>query len=88
MTTEFRIDKPGTYQDRNGFPVHLWPLLNEHGQQWVEIASLNAGVAFFSNGCYQHNRNKHEFDIVAYLSPLPEDILQGMRNAMKQAEEA
>ena len=87
MTSEFRIDKPGVYRDRSGRHVNLWPTLSDGHKQWMEIGSFNAGTAYFSNGQFWGTPGHvAAWDIVAYVSPLPAEILQRMAEALAAAE--
>jgi hypothetical protein len=87
MTSEFRIDKPGVYRDRSGRHVNLWPTLSDGHKQWMEIGSFNAGTAYFSNGQFWGTPGHvAAWDIVAYVSPLPAEILQRMAEALWAAE--
>jgi hypothetical protein len=87
MTSEFRIDKPGVYRRRDGSEVCLWPIFSTRNAmlQWVEIQS-DLPDLHGSNGRYSW---EHEWpkDIVAYVGPLPADILQRMREALAMAEQ-
>ena len=87
MTTEFRIDRPGVYRDRSGERVYLWSTLSDGHKQWMEIGTFNAGTAYFTNGQFWSTQGHFAaWDIVAYVSPLPADILQRMREALALAE--
>jgi hypothetical protein len=87
MTTEFRIDRPGVYCDRSGKHVNLWPTLSDGHKQWMEIGTFNAGTAYFTNGQFWSTQGHFAaWDIVAYVSPLPADILQRMAEALWAAE--
>ena len=86
--TEFRIDRPGVYRNRSGKNVFLWPTLSHGHKDWMEIATLDAGTAYFSNGQFWSTHGHFaEWDIVAYVGPLPAEILQRMREALVLAEE-
>jgi hypothetical protein len=87
MTTEFKIDKPGVYCDRSGRHVNLWPTLSDGHKQWMEIGTFNAGTAYFINGQFWSTQGHFAaWDIVAYVSPLPAEILQRMVEALESAE--
>ena len=88
MTTEFRIDKPGVYRMRNDRRIYVWPLMisrkfwigeEDHG---CEISSSDV---YFTSGRLLEDRQS-QYDIVAYVSPLPADILQRMAEALDAAE--
>jgi hypothetical protein len=88
MTTEFRIDKPGVYKTRNGRRVYVWPLM--FSREWWNGEDGNSGAAAASELYRTDGRllETHEtaFDIVAYVSPLPADVLQRMAEALDAAE--
>jgi hypothetical protein len=88
MTTEFRIDKPGVYKMRNGRRVYVWPLLLT--RDWWSGEDGNSGAAaaselYRANGRLLPKRDS-EYDIVAYVSPLPAEILQCMADALDATE--
>jgi hypothetical protein len=88
MTTEFKIDKPGVYKTRNGRRVYVWPLM--FSRDWWSGEDGNSGAAASSELYRTDGRllETHEtaFDIVAYVSPLPAEILQRMAEALDAAE--
>ena len=88
MKTEFRIDKPGVYKTRNGRRVYVWPLL--FSREWWNGEDGNSGAAAACELYRTDGRllQSHEtaFDLVAYISPLPADILQRMAEALEAAE--
>ena len=86
MTTEFRIDKPGVYRRRDGTEVCLWPIFSTGNAmlQWAEIQS-DLPDLHGSNGRCSWERLWPK-DIVAYVSPLPTEILARMREALALAE--
>jgi hypothetical protein len=88
MTTEFRIDKPGVYKTRNGRRVYVWPLM--FSRDWWNGEDGNSGAAASSELYRTDGRwlETHEtaFDLVAYVGPLPADILQRMAEALEAAE--
>ena len=89
MTTEFRIDRPGVYEMRNGRRIYVWPLLLS--RDWWSCEDGNGSASaprelYRSNGRLLISRES-EYDIVAYVSPLPAEILQRMREALALAEE-
>jgi hypothetical protein len=87
MTTEFKIDRPGVYRDRSGKHVNLWPTFSDGHKQWMEIGTFNAGTAYFTNGQFWSTQGHFAaWDIVAYVSPLPVDILQRMAEALEAVE--
>ena len=87
MTGEFKIDKPGVYCDRSGRHVNLWPTFSDGHKQWMEIGTFNAGTAYFTNGQFWSTQGHFAaWDIVAYVSPLPAEILQRMAEALAAAE--
>lgn len=86
MTTEFRIDRPGVYRRRDGTEVCLWPIFSTGNAmlQWAEIQS-DLPDLHGSNGRCSWERLWPK-DIVAYVSPLPTEILARMREALALAE--
>jgi hypothetical protein len=86
MTTEFRIDRPGVYLRRDGSEVCLWPAFSQSPLQWFAI-SHKLPVSYKDNGDFWVGGKESEFDIVAYIGPLPADIIQRMREALAMAEE-
>jgi hypothetical protein len=85
MTTEFRIDKPGVYRRRDGSEVCLWPAFSESPLQWFTVGH-KLPVSYKDNGDFWVGGEESEFDIVAYVGPLPADILQRMAEALDAAE--
>lgn len=89
MTSDFQIDKPGVYQMRNGRRVYVWPLMISRkfwiGEEDHGCETSSSGV-YFTSGRLLEDRQT-PYDIVAYVSPLPADILQRMREALALAEE-
>ena len=85
MTSEFRIDRPGVYRQRDGEDVCLWPALSTGPMRWVTI-----GADYISSigddGRYWALGTESPHDIVAYVGPLPVEILQRMREALALAE--
>lgn len=84
MTTEFRIDRPGVYVNRcgehkniipTGFP-DKWCVTAIHGMPKFVHGNGRVSIAWRS-----------EYDVVAYVGPLPADVLQRMREALALAEE-
>jgi hypothetical protein len=86
MTTEFRIDRPGVYRRRDGERVCLWPTFSTGVMQWVAVSTGNP-LTYRDDGCYWASCRISEYDIVAYVSPLPTEILARMREALALAEE-
>jgi hypothetical protein len=87
MTSEFKIDRPGVYRDRSGRHVNLWPTFSDGHKQWMEIGTFNAGTAYFTNGQFWSTQGHFAaWDIVAYVSPLPAEILHRMAEALEAAE--
>ena len=86
MTTEFRIDKPGVYRRRDGTEVCLWPTFADSPLQWFSVGH-KLPVSYKDNGDFWVGGEESEFDVVAYVSPLPADILQRMLEALAMAEE-
>jgi hypothetical protein len=87
MTTEFRIDRPGVYRRRNGKEALVWPRLCT--SEWWNGEDANepaAGDTYRTDGRLIHSHKTH-LDIVAYIGPLPADIIQRMREALALAEE-
>jgi hypothetical protein len=83
MTTEFRIDRPGVYVNRcgehkniipTGFP-DKWCVTAIHGMPKFVHGNGRVSIAWRS-----------EYDLVAYVGPLPADILQRMAEALEAAE--
>ncbi len=85
MTTEFRIDRPGVYRRRDGSEVCLWPAFSESPLQWFAIGH-KLPMSYKDNGDFWVGGEESEFDIVAYVSPLPAEILQRMVEALAAAE--
>jgi hypothetical protein len=87
MSSEFRIDRPGVYRDRYGRQVWLWcnPGRANLPGNWISIGP-RCGVTYQSSGRI-HDGMQTSGDIVAYVSPLPADILQRMAEALAEAEE-
>ncbi len=85
MTTEFKIDRPGVYRRRDGSEVCLWPTFSDSPLQWFTV-SHKLPMSYKDNGDFWVGGEESEFDIVAYVSPLPADILQRMREALALAE--
>jgi hypothetical protein len=86
MTTESKIDRPGVYRDRYGRHVLLWcnPGRANLLGNWISIGP-RCGVTYQSSGRI-HDGMQTSGDIVAYVSPLPAEILQRMAEALAQAE--
>jgi hypothetical protein len=85
MTTEFRIDRPGVYRRRDGTEVCLWPALSTGVMRWVKVAGTYIS-SYGDDGHYWILRQESPYDIVAYVSPLPTEILARMREALALAE--
>ena len=94
MTTEFRIDRPGVYRRRDGENICVWPAFSK---KWVRVAAVSTGknadgwswypMAYEDDGCYLGSGSISEYDIVAYVGPLPADILQRIEEALALAEQ-
>lgn len=88
MTSEFQIDRPGTYRRGDGKDVYLWPSLTLSELRWVQLCS-DWPMAYLDDGRYLRlGHDEPALMIVAYVGPLPAEILQRMQDALKQAEEA
>ena len=89
MTTKFKIDRPGVYKTRNDRRVYVWPLM--FSREWWSGEDGNSGAAAACDLYRADGRllETHEtaFDLVAYVGPLPAEILQRMREALAMAEE-
>ena len=88
MTTEFRIDRPGVYRMRNGKTIYVWPLMVSRDWCIAEedhTHSVSSAELYFTNGRLLQS-HETAYDIIAYVSPLPTDILQRMREALALAE--
>ena len=85
MTTEFRIDRPGVYRRRDGVEVCLWSSGSNAPWLWVQIAGSESAGAYQVNGRFWWE-GESSVDIVAYVGPLPADILQRMADALDAAE--
>jgi hypothetical protein len=88
MTSEFKIDRPGVYEMRNGRRVYAWPLLTTRDWWNAEDGNSSACAAselYRANGRLLPNRES-QYDIVEYIGPLPADILQRMADALNAAE--
>jgi hypothetical protein len=96
MTTEFRIDRLGVYRRRDGEHVCLWPTFSTGVMQWVAVSTgnrpkparplLRHPLTYRDDGCYWASCRISEYDIVAYVGPLPTEILARMREALALAE--
>jgi hypothetical protein len=86
MTAEFKIDRPGVYRRRDGSEVCLWPAFSESPLQWFAVGH-KLPMSYKDNGDFWVGGEESEFDVVAYVSPLPAEILQRMREALALAEE-
>jgi hypothetical protein len=86
MTTEFRIDRPGVYRTRNGEHVCLWPTFSTGVWRWMRVAGSHIS-SYRNDGHYWFADKTSPYDIVAYIGPLPADILQRMRQMLALAEE-
>jgi hypothetical protein len=86
MTTEFQIDKPGVYRMRNGNRVPVWcnAGCENMDAKWVSLGH-QIGMAWNDKG-RRYYTCKSENDIIAYVSPLPAEILQQMVDALAAAE--
>jgi hypothetical protein len=85
MTTEFKIDRPGVYRRRDGKLAYLWPTFSLSQLRWFALfAELPA--SYKSNGAFWISGEEASFDIVAYVGPLPVDVLQRVREALALAE--
>jgi hypothetical protein len=86
MTDEFKIDRPGVYRMRNGNRVPVWcnAACENMGAKWVSLGH-QVGMAWNNSG-RRYYTCESENDIVAYVSPLPADILQRMAEALEAAE--
>jgi len=87
MAAGFKIDKPGVYRLRNGKRVYVWPLLISRRLWSSEEDDAETSELQLTNGRVIEGRET-QYDIVEYIGRLPEEILQRMRDALKQAEEA
>jgi hypothetical protein len=87
MSSEFRIDRPGVYRRRNGEEVCLWPTLADLVSylKWIEIGVYIPHLHASSGR--QSWKEELPLDIVAYVGPLPAEILQRMREQLALAEE-
>jgi hypothetical protein len=86
MSNEFKIDRPGVYRRRNGEHVWLWPTFSAGVRQWVVI-NTDFPVLCRNDGCYFFKGLASPRDVVAYVGPLPSEILRQMREALALAEE-
>ena len=85
MSNEFRIDKPGVYRQRDGKEVCLWPTLSTGVMRWLSVAGTYIS-SYGDDGRFFLNGETSSHDIVAYVSPLPAEILQRMADALAAAE--
>jgi hypothetical protein len=83
----FKIDKPGVYRLRNGKRVYVWPLLISRQFWSSEEDDSQTSELHRTDGRVVENRET-SYDIVEYIGRLPENLLQRMRDALAQAEEA
>ena len=88
MTTEFRIDKPGVYRRRNGEEVCLWPTFADPMAylKWIEIGAGVYIPHLHASSGRQSWKEELPLDIVAYVGPLPTEILARVREALSLAE--
>ncbi len=82
MTTEFKIDKPGVYVNRCGelrmvIPIGL-------PDKWC-VTLLGSPLYVRSDGRVSFG-HRDDDDILAYVRPLPADVLQRMAEALAAAE--
>ena len=88
MISEFRIDRPGVYKRRDGQDVCLWPTLCSTHWTWMQVGH-EYPMAYLNSGNYlTFMRGDCGVDIVAYVGPLPAEILQRMAEALALAGEA
>jgi hypothetical protein len=90
MAAGFKIDKPGVYRMRNGKTIYVWPLMVS--RDWCIAEEdhthlVSSAELYFTNGRLLQS-HETAFDIVEYIGRLPENLLQRMRDALAQAEEA
>jgi len=89
MTTEFRIDRPGVYRRRDGKLAYLWPTFADPMAylKWIEIGAGVYIPHLHASSGRQSWKEELPLDIVAYVGPLPTEILARMREALALAEE-
>ena len=89
MTTEFKIDRPGVYRRRDGDEVCLWPTFADPMSylKWIEIGVGVYIPHLHASSGRQSWKEELPLDIVAYVGPLPAEILQRMREQLALAEE-
>ena len=85
MTSEFRIDRPGVYRRRDGKEVYLWPTFSRLPLKWFALFA-ESPMSYKDNGGFWIDGEESSFDVIAYVSPLPVEILQRMREALALAE--
>jgi hypothetical protein len=90
MSSEFRIDRPGTYRRRDGSEVCLWPTFADPISylKWIEIGVGVYVPYLHASSGRQSWKEELPLDIVAYVGPLPAEILHRMAEAVAQAGEA
>jgi len=86
MTSEFKIDRPGVYKMRNGNRVPVWcnAVCENMGAKWMSLGH-QIGMAWNDKG-RRYYICESDNDIVAYVGPLPTEILARMREALALAE--
>ena len=82
MTTEFKIDKPGVYVNRCG--EHRIVMPTGFPDKWC--VTLPGGPKYVQSDGRVSYAYRNEYDIIAYASPLPADVLQRMVDALAAAE--
>lgn len=85
MTTEFKIDRPGVYRRRDGSEVCLWPTFSRSPLRWFALFA-ESPMSYKDDGGFWIGGDESSFDVVAYVSPLPAEILARMREALALAE--
>jgi hypothetical protein len=82
MTSEFRIDRPGVYKMRNGRRIYVWPLPLPR-QLW---AAEDGNLRHSCGRLVLHDESV--YDVIEFVSPLPESLLRQVHEMLGMAEEA
>jgi hypothetical protein len=88
MSSEFQINRPGVYRRRDGEEVCLWPTFADPMSylKWIEIGAGVYIPNLHASSGRQSWKERLPLDIVAYVGPLPAEILQRMAEALAAAE--
>ena len=73
------------YRRRDGVEKYLWPTFSSSRLRWVAVGD-DAPFTYMDTGELWIKSEESPWDIVAYVGPLPADILQRMADALAAAE--